>query len=304
MKQTIALFLEMRRTLNSTKFSVGTFDHRPPYPDHTADPAFQYWKSLVCSRYPQVEQLHLLQKHDLWNSIKICSDRLNKYRRIEPQLGCWLWALLAKSKPYESMSHTEVGLIRDLGKRAVEIRYGRKGNRQNPKQRKNDKCESNSAARTYTIDVTAESPDDGDHEGISEGEDQSDPRNEPFEKPHRGLDEMQEEKMQLMENSPGERKLNDTAFDVASTTHDFVNPPSNEAFHSNNSNPNAASISRDEGRRNADSIRVNRESKQSLKPAAEEVHDLDSKATLEMIIIVVGELYGQRDLLDSLENSE
>ena len=243
------------------------------------------WRSILNTQ-PSMLLIGLLSHETVLRGLKILETRLTVENLLKRQsLGVWAWGLLARCRDVGQMGSEEIGILRDLGKKAIWLLRG--------------------------LQAGFERTDDDD-EGLDEGDFENDGR---------------EENPDLREGSDPSSGMNH--FEPSSTlaTSDLVEdtiegssrlPPDTEATNSLDaakvrmlaalpselgpSTPSAAdktiplaTSSPSPARSPLSKLRSSPKG-----PVVQEADDQMSQiqAALDMIITVVGEFYGQRDLLD------
>ncbi|TKA70634.1 hypothetical protein B0A49_05854 [Cryomyces minteri] len=87
-------------------------------------PAFQEWKRLLRTTIPQPAQLASMDVGTVLRLLKLSTNLLRRRQNVDRAVGAWIWGLLGRLGDVGWLSSDDVGVIRDLGKRAVWIGLG------------------------------------------------------------------------------------------------------------------------------------------------------------------------------------
>lgn len=184
-------------------------------------------------------------------------------------LGAWAWGLLGRCRDISELGSSEVGEIRDLGKRAAKVL---------DKMRENQRAMEEQQEVDYNNQEEQYAEEGGDTEmaGDLEGE-KSGPPTEVTSEPEEESSVQAEKAHTKDDDAPEELEAAKARLQAKITTDDEPPPP-----------VAAPSISTDE----AEVV----EEEDIDEPAETRKQ---ARAMLDMIITIVGEFYGQRDLLES-----
>lgn len=267
---------------------------------HPSSPA--QWRRYIFNTQPRMLLLDQLRQTDVVSGLAVLETLLtsaNLHKR--KNIGAWIWGLLAKCREVGQMGSEEVGILRDLGKKARGIIRGIMAGIENEVGLEEEDDEEDFGDRR-------EGEDDNGH-----GE-YGDPRSNGIatlevEESPSGESLRFVENTQLLDhngaNSSNEftelPTLSPQSFDHLAAARqrllDSLNPSSSDRYESE---PSAAQEVSHHG--------LEEQAQQhKLDEADREVNKIETKddetdlmihATLDMIITIVGEFYGQRDLLD------
>jgi Survival motor neuron (SMN) interacting protein 1 (SIP1) len=95
-------------------------DHPTTLPANSR-PAFSHWRRFLQITTPHPAQLAQMDFASALRLIRILMNLLKKNRDIPKNMSAWTWALLARVEEVGAMGSEEVGVLRELGKRAVWI---------------------------------------------------------------------------------------------------------------------------------------------------------------------------------------
>ncbi|KOS21134.1 hypothetical protein ESCO_004053 [Escovopsis weberi] len=84
-------------------------------------PTMKTWSNLIYNYDPHPVQVALLSKVSAIRILRVIlgGKFLRQGYPIPERTSCWLWALLARLPDQGELNHTEIGWIRDLGRRAI-----------------------------------------------------------------------------------------------------------------------------------------------------------------------------------------
>jgi len=240
--------------------------------------------------------------------VRIVTGGLKRARRIDRRMGAWAWGLLGKVREVGECGSEEVGVLRELGKRAVWVLRGWR------------EAEKRGGGGVGGVDEEQEE----DEEGLEGGDDVGDEAMEETEIVHQqddggaeNLDSGVLESGGVAAESEVDQGLvcdNDELFEPqveVTSSHGTVAHPRapEQELHEVQDEDNLAHDNAEDGHNHeidelaAAKERVRVKLDESMYVAgmldreAPEVEDA-TFATLDMIITVVGEFYGQRDLLE------
>jgi len=119
-------YTSTRKTLNR-KPSPGAEKLLPPFTPTHAEPFARgsgttaLWTSTILDRDPIPLQVALMSKDSIFLVLRVLlgGKLLRRSQPLPERTSRWLWALLARVPERNELTHYELGLIRDIGKRAV-----------------------------------------------------------------------------------------------------------------------------------------------------------------------------------------
>ena len=76
------------------------------------------WLYILDREYPTATQLAQLQTYTIFKGLGYCTMSLSRFGTITPYKSCWIWSLLGKVRDYGTLNNSQVGIIRDLAKKA------------------------------------------------------------------------------------------------------------------------------------------------------------------------------------------
>ncbi|KAI9845352.1 MAG: hypothetical protein M1830_007547, partial [Pleopsidium flavum] len=83
--------------------------------------AFATWRYLLKTTDPLPAQLASLDQGSVLRLVRIVTGGLKRGRKIDKRMGAWVWGLLGKVREVGECGSEEVGVLRELGKRAVWV---------------------------------------------------------------------------------------------------------------------------------------------------------------------------------------
>ena len=222
------------------------------------------WTRILTTLDPHPLQLALLSKDSVFLILRVLlgGQLLRRGRDIPERTSRWLWALLARMPEPGELTHWELGWIRDLGKRAVLL--GRS-------------IEEMEALREEV------------EEGLDEGGEEQWPDED-------GEPQAVEASQSLREHAPEEEEAEDgqaedVAMDLESSDDDEQPPADLEEVRRRL----LAQLDDDD-----DDTEEERGRTEALWQA-ESRAKMNMRATINMILTITGDFYGQRDLLEFRE---
>lgn len=84
-------------------------------------PYFSAWRRLLVRTDPVPAQVAVMDQAVVLRLIRLSTGWLKRDRNIEPPLSRWIWALLARVEDVGCLGNDEVSVVRELGKRAVSV---------------------------------------------------------------------------------------------------------------------------------------------------------------------------------------
>ncbi|KAF7562729.1 hypothetical protein G7046_g1390 [Stylonectria norvegica] len=296
-KTLIDQYLRLRTTLNSTpppnaasRLSASQPTFAAPFNRHSS--TISLWSRVLSTTDPHPLQLALMSKDSIICILCVLlgGKLLRRGYSLPERTSRWLWALLARLPDKGELNHTEIGWVRDLGRRAVllgrsmaemaalreELQDGGLGAHEAVDESSSD--EEVFAEIDYAEVHGANSPDDKE----------DDPAPAPDHK-----DEQKPPKLELEEGEAEEE--DDVAMDIASDS-DAEDGEVVESPVEDLRDAKARLLARIE-----DEARDVEAQERAEEAAAKERSGLNMRATVNMILTVAGEFYGQRDLLEFRE---
>lgn len=220
----------------------------------------------------------------------LTSGNLLKRRSI----GAWAWGLLAKCRDVGQMGSEEVGVLRDLGKKARGIFRGIMAGIEDEEGVEEEEDEMNDEDRQEGEDdeVVAECEDPGSNEFVTSNHEDSESSHSTENKPildHNGT--------KNTEISPSlSSESSDPLAAARQRLLDSLKPSSPDAYGSKTTADQGTSYGIEEQKQHDTADKTDDEGDQQ--DTGDDDTGLMIRATLDMIITIVGEFYGQRDLLD------
>ncbi|RDA95347.1 hypothetical protein CP533_3442 [Ophiocordyceps camponoti-saundersi (nom. inval.)] len=258
----LARYLGMRRVLHAQPPSDAA-SRLPPSRPTAVTPGrrgLQQWSDLIRSTDPLPLQLALMTKRTVLRLLRLLFDGpfLRRDLSLTERTSRWLWALLARLPPPGEMNHHEFSCVRDLGVRAAYL--GTSEAEIAALRALVDDDDANTAdARSSDCDIPNDDDDD-----------------------HDPLDDM----------APSRNISQDTCHETESVEMDLSSDTEAYALQA----AKTALLSRLEA--HSPPPPKSRPTPSTLAAAKEAALVLNKRATLDMLLTVTGEYYGQRDLLD------
>ncbi|KAL1986357.1 hypothetical protein VTN96DRAFT_6436 [Rasamsonia emersonii] len=301
-------FLLLRSTLRCSPpaSAIAALDDSHPISlPYSVKSARSEWRRLLITTDPQMVQLACMDMNSVFGALKIVARMLSDSVKTRDamrirRIGAWAWGLLGRCRDVGQLASEEVSELRDLGKRAVKILSKLR--------------EEESAKRVG---------DDRDEHRRGEGDSDSD----------EGQTRVQAEKETGVVREPPSDSISPQAdqqpvvetTEATQTSHNSSSAPAAESTAPASEQPEGADADADleaaKARLQARLLQVSpttedsREKSTSFSVEGEEEDERQSRASkssldlddaakhtramLDMIITIVGEFYGQRDLLDA-----
>lgn len=79
------------------------------------------WMHIIHRDFPSTAQFRKLKERDVFFGIQNCASSLTNSLSISKQKSCWIWALLASAPEFGTLNYELVGKIRDLGMQASRL---------------------------------------------------------------------------------------------------------------------------------------------------------------------------------------
>ncbi|KZF19268.1 hypothetical protein L228DRAFT_286116 [Xylona heveae TC161] len=294
--------------------------------------AYSQWRRLVRSTDPNPVQLASMDQSSVLRLIKLLTPlMLKRGKHISKRLSVWTWSLLCRLEDVGCLSSEEVSVVRDLGKRAVWVKAGLKRNPDGSIEFANDLI-SNRDGQSHTGDA---SDDESGLEYEETGQEKAEEEDES-EGVHGESNETNNERDIDEEYEPPEAEPLDGNQVHSNEPYEpgQDNDPSHLKSTESDSDPDlAAAKARLLAQLPPDSQTQNASQVHQVPPSlpplpsplksgdtisghvpgiapqddiSKEVDDDDddddddknTQATIDMILVIVGEYYGQRDLLE------
>jgi Survival motor neuron (SMN) interacting protein 1 (SIP1) len=233
---------------------------------HDSEKARQQWRFLLQSQNPQMAQLACMDMETVLEVVKLLrgvlagTARSRSKEKLE-RLGAWTWGVLGKCNEAGLLGSEEVSELRELGKRAVGLLVGIRDRSGKDYGREEDEAEGETAL--------------GDRHGVDE----------------------ENAAISQTEPTAGRETTNITEAEIQESWESISNVDQLEhakAFLQDQLGPEGG-IPRDGAQAEEGEI------EEGGGVEDEDVHvsvDRQVRILLDMIITIVGELYGQRDLLE------
>lgn len=262
------------------------------------------WSRLIRTTDPHPVQLAIMTKDSILRVLRVLlgGKFLRRGHAIDERTSRWLWSLLARMPDRGELNHTEIGWVRDLGRRAVllgrslaemaalrdELHDGGlgvneavdgsssdeevvadSGTKSSTNTRNSPALTDPAAATSEIVTEETKPPDDPDHDNPEPSADEEDGE---------VVEEDEDVAMEIASNSSLEEGEADD----------------DEGGAANLEDAKARLLAQlDESA--AEQARI------AAEEAAREREQVNMRATLNMILTVAGEFYGQRDLLEFRE---
>jgi hypothetical protein len=82
--------------------------------------AYSFWRHVIRDRSPKPLQVARMDQDTVLKLLKLITKlSLKKKEEVLPKVGQWIWALLARLRELECLSSEEVSVVRELGKKAI-----------------------------------------------------------------------------------------------------------------------------------------------------------------------------------------
>ncbi|KAH8423299.1 uncharacterized protein LDX57_001057 [Aspergillus melleus] len=263
-------FLLLRSILKcsppSTAIAALDDTHPISLPRHSKS-ACREWRRLLLAVDPQTVQLACMDMDSVLGVLGIMARLMSENVRSGDaerirRIGAWAWGLLSRCRDVGQLGTDEVGEIRELGKRAVKILR---------KMKEEDEKNNRSVAESGgdASDDEFNEDDQADEQGHVQGsEDQPTAASDPSA-------EAPDQDMPDAEEGPSTDELEQAKAQLQAKIQSNEDEP--QAIEPETSEP---------------------------EPSAEDPTleaSMQTRAMLDMIITVIGEFYGQRDLLEARE---
>lgn len=241
----------------------------------------QAWLDVIDINLPTSEYMGQLDEPGLFHALEACSASLGRSASISREKSCWIWTLLAMASDAGTMNSTLVGKIRYLGLQAARL-----GARLQQEASDQD---------IHSLDLGA----------LEKGHTANDHQNHNMQEPDMEV----EPKDNTVETEAIQHQLQTSRHydrgqeqDISAIDKDLGAVPEDE--HAQTLEQARAQLLAQLGDRLVPSDVSPQENKGVVTRGAEKRSlddpiDWNTKATIDMILTVVAERYGQRDLLES-----
>ncbi|KAI9708913.1 MAG: hypothetical protein M1820_003607 [Bogoriella megaspora] len=301
--------------------AVTRLTYQQPTVLHSHFGPYGVFKTTILSKSPPPAQLASMDTQTVLEVINMAKWALKPRRNVKECTSAWIWGLLARLDNVGLLSTDEIGVVRELGKRAIWIRSGFEGINLEALEERREADEAEFGS-DYQVEEWLGNDGDMDHEEESAME----------------LSEEEGDTWEGLETEPGNPGEIDLDMEDASSTNTSevemtaagTGDPKlehekmkggKEGKINLEREPEAEGEMRDEiqdkgTEMEEDDPAMVEAARQRIKamidtlpdaantPSSknggveEEVPDANTLVTLEMIITIVGEVYGQRDLLE------
>jgi hypothetical protein len=289
------------------------------------------WLYVLDREYPTPTLVSGMTEEDVLAGLKYSAHSLDRFESITKQKSCWIWALLAKAPEAGTMDYLKIGCIRDLGHKAGQFGLRLRSAAEKPaeKSREDDEDDVEMRPPEEEDDVEEGEVDEGEEayeppenttpvvtEAQANGEAQRDVPADSEAEMSISSEEEGEERQNLVPapaQTPTLSRTNDTPHNstknepasledararlLAQLGDRLVQAPTTTAHDS----PRQHFTSRAEAERYRDndgSVPTTAMPAKEEAVAAEiDIPDLNTRVTIDMVLTVVAECYGQRDLL-------
>jgi hypothetical protein len=76
------------------------------------------WPIVIDTEFPTLDFMQRLDDSDIYSALDSCTIKIGQAASISPQLSCWMWTLLASVGDVGTLDNWKISRIRDLGQRA------------------------------------------------------------------------------------------------------------------------------------------------------------------------------------------
>ncbi|EUC41263.1 hypothetical protein COCMIDRAFT_106589 [Bipolaris oryzae ATCC 44560] len=119
----IRRFYTLRNKLSTIR------EHKPPSGKTTSSRKSQrsdqsgkhYWAEAIGRDYPALEEVTQMDESTLYVALHGCALSLDRSTEVSRQKSCWIWTLLALTGDFGTLDHERIGKIRDLGLAASRL---------------------------------------------------------------------------------------------------------------------------------------------------------------------------------------
>ena len=260
------------------------------------------WKNLLLHTEPLPTQLAVMDTTDVLRLLKIVTGLLRRNVNVATTASRWIWTLLARIEDVGCLSNDDVSVVRELGKRAVWVSVGMESDREEYDNEGGEEFAEVDVEEMEPVSTTEPEPAGGveqRHENapqLSEAaSSQPDPRADDNvdtnnKNGNGALNDQTEQHTASQQASPS---------DADSISVSMIRDSSEEAEE------RAAAAAEAEAVEFTNAVQEE-EGEEEREEEEGEVRDEpfpspNTLATLDMIITIAGEIFGQRDLLEYQE---
>ncbi|MCJ1427796.1 hypothetical protein MMC29_005701 [Sticta canariensis] len=278
-----------------------TLQHPPPIPITSTTSAVEQssfnpssparWRRYIFNTQPRMLLLHQLGQADVVSGLAMLETLLSSTNlQKRKNLGAWAWGLLAKCREVGQMSSEEVSVLRDLGKKAGGIIRGIIAG---IKEEEEDGVNAGEREEGEDSYEKAKRVDAGSKIAYSPGGEPLRPIEHPQILDHNGVSNA----TQSMEIPTSSSKSTDPLAAARQRLLESLQSSSPDAFESETC---AAQGPTDNGLEHPKQEHMGDMAQRGVgqQDIGNDETELMIHATLDMIVTIVGEFYGQRDLLD------
>lgn len=274
-------------------------------------PTTRIWSRLLNTTYPHPVQVALMSKDTVIRILRVMigGKFLRSGHSIPQRTSQWLWALLARLPEMGELNHTEIGWIRDLGRRAVLLGRSLAEMAALRDELADDGfgVNDNVDASSSDEEVVAEAVEEGDeeHEAPLAAEDtangppdaENGVMNSSSPIPTADLEDENKDQDDAENGDITQAKDDSEDGDVAM---DIASDSGSDADEGEIIEQADDAAALEEAKRNL-LARLADDEKNRREEEERENARMNMRATLTMILTVAGEFYGQRDLLEFRE---
>lgn len=293
------------------RLSASQATEAAPFGRHS--PTTRLWTRLLQTTDPHPIQVALMSKDTIIRILRVMigGKFLRSGHSIPQRTSQWLWALLARLPELGELNHTEVGWIRDLGRRAVLL-----GRSLAEMAALRDELADDGFGVNDNVDASS-----SDEEVVAEAVEEEEEEEEDGDEEHDTLPATEDktaENAVLNSSSPAPIVIPQSENEVQ-TRNDDEDEDDGEIKETNDDSEDedvamdiASDSEADEGEiveQNDDAAALEEAKRNLLARLAESENErrqeeekrdarMNMRATLTMMLTVAGEFYGQRDLLE------
>ena len=311
-------YLHLRTILNSEPPTDALSRLSPDRPVHASafgrsTSTVPLWSRLLRTTDPHPLQVALMSKETIISIIRILlgGKFLRRGYSLPERTSRWIWALLARLPEKGELNHNEISWVRDLGRRAVllgrslaemaalreELSEGGLGAHEGVDESSSDE---EILAETEDLEVEGENGTQDEDEAGSTSSGMPKTKDQ-HQEPTTSADETTTAAAKGQEPTPTEDREDgeassdgDVAMDIASDSEAEDGEVTEEPAENLQDAKARLLAQLDRNSPDSDDLRAEAE-------AARERSRMNMRATLNMILTVAGEFYGQRDLLEFRE---
>lgn len=285
-------YVHLRSKLHS-KSPVNAASRLPPSLETSVAPfgskshTIGTWTRILNTTDPHPLQITLMSKDSVLRLLRVLlgGKFLRRGHPLPERTSRWLWALLARLPERGELNHLEIGWVRDLGRRAVLL-----GRSLAEMAALREELQDGGLGVNEGVDASSSDEDvvaaDNSPEEVEGADTASEPSEAPSPPASTAPVETQTQEPNVEEGEVEEDE-EDVAMDLASDSEGEVTEDDGPSLEDVKSRLLAQ----------LDNVSA----AQDAEEAAKERSRMNLRATLNMILTVAGEFYGQRDLLEFRE---